>query len=116
MEEEKYTLIDTINGIEINEELMQKIQSVPKRNENAEVTINNYLIKQLGIDENQKSDDKKQLIQKNFIHLMCQVLNDLKIIDERLKKYKAERVKLEGIKSNEAEYRHRKLEYFAKLR
>ena len=115
MEEEKYTLIDTINGIEINEELMQKIQSVPKRNENAEVTINNYLIKQLGIDENQKSDDKKQLIQKNFIHLMCQVLNDLKIIDERLKKYKAERVKLEGIKSNEAEYRHRKLEYFAKL-
>mgnify|MGYP000246598129 FL=1 len=51
MEEEKYTLIDTINGIEINEELMQKIQSVPKRNENAEVTINNYLIKQLGIDE-----------------------------------------------------------------
>ena len=30
MEEEKYTLIDTINGIEINEELMQKIQSVPK--------------------------------------------------------------------------------------
>ena len=115
MEEEKYTLINTINGIEINEELMQKIQSVPERNENAEVTINNYLIKQLGIDENQMSDDKKQLIQKNFIHLMCQVLNDLKIVDERLKKYKAERVKLEGIKSNEAEYRRRKLEYFAKL-
>ena len=66
MEEEKYTLIDTINGIEINEELMQKIQSVPKRNENAEVTINNYLIKQLGIDENQKSDDKKQLIQRTL--------------------------------------------------
>ena len=69
MEEEKYTLINTINGIEINEELMQKIQSVPERNENADVTINNYLIKQLGIDENQMSDDKKQLIQKNFIHL-----------------------------------------------
>ncbi len=66
MEEEKYTLIDTINGIEINEELMQKIQSVPKRNENAEVTINNYLIKQLGIDENQKSDDKKTIDTKEL--------------------------------------------------
>lgn len=58
MEEEKYTLINTINGIEINEGFMRKLQSVPKRNENAEIAINNYLIKQLGIDENQMSDEK----------------------------------------------------------
>lgn len=113
MEEEKYTLINTINGI--NEELMQKVISVSERNKNVDVEINNYLINQLGIDENQMSEEKKQLIQKNFIHLMCQVLNDLKIIDERLKKYKSERANLEGVKSNEAEYRRRKLEYFAKL-
>lgn len=115
MEEEKFTLINTINGIKINEELMQKVISVPERNENVNVAINNYLINQLGIDENQMSEEKKQLIQKNFIHLMCQVLNDLKIIDERLNKYKTERANIEGVKSNEAEYRRRKLEYFAKL-
>lgn len=115
MEKEKLTPINTINGIEINEELMQKVISVPKRDEIINAVINSYLISQLGIDENQVSDEKKQLIQKNFIHLMCQVLNDFKIINERLKKYKAERANLEGVKSNEAEYRRKKLEYFAKL-
>ena len=80
MEKEKLTPINTINGIEINEELMQKVISVPKRDEIINAVINSYLISQLGIDENQVADEKKQLIQKNFIHLMCQVLNDFKII------------------------------------
>ena len=76
--------------------------------------MKNYLIHQLEIDK-QIPEEKKDLIQKNFIHLMCQIRNDLYIIDERLKKYKCEREKLERIKSNEMEYRRRKLEYFVKL-
>lgn len=63
MEEEKYKLINTINGI--NEELMQKVISVSERNKNVDVEINNYLINQLGIDENQMSE-KKTVDTKEF--------------------------------------------------
>ncbi|MEI3374717.1 MAG: hypothetical protein V8R00_02035 [Coprococcus catus] len=56
MEKEKLTPINTINGIEINEELMQKVISVPKRDEIINAVINSYLISQLGINENQVSE------------------------------------------------------------
>lgn len=115
MEKEKLSPIKTINGISVNEEVLQKIMPTPRKTEIVDAAIDVYLLTQLGIDDNQVSSEKKELIQKNFIHLMCQVLNDLNTISERLKKYKAERASLEGIKSNEAEYRRRKLEYFAKL-
>ena len=115
MDKEKLIPINAINGTEINEELLEKIIPVPRRNESIDVAINSYLFKNLGIDDNQIPEEKKELIQKNFIHLMCQVLNDLNTIGKRLKKYKAERARLEGIKLNEAEYKRRKLEYFAKL-
>lgn len=94
--------------------LKSKIIFVLERNESGDTTMKNYLIHQLEIDK-QIPEEKKDLIQKNFIHLMCQIRNDLYIIDERLKKYKCEREKLERIKSNEMEYRRRKLEYFVKL-
>lgn len=46
---------------------------------------------------------------------MCQVIDDLRIIDERLTRYNNEREQLESSKTNESEYRRRKLIYFADL-
>lgn len=115
MSKENVTPIKTIHGIEIKKELFQNIVSEAERNEDAEIEIGDYLLNQLGIEDKEIPTDKKELIQKNFIHLICQVLSDLNMISERLRKYKEERLRLEGVKTNEAEYRRRKLEYFAKL-
>ena len=78
-------------------------------------SVNTYLFNFLGIEESQKSEDEKLLISNNFIHLMCQVIDDLRIIDERLTRYNNEREQLESSKTNESEYRRRKLIYFADL-
>lgn len=79
------------------------------------VPVNEYLFGQLGIDASQKTDDEKETFVKNFIYSICQVVSDLKISEDRIETYKKERTKLENVKSNEAEYRRRRLEYFAKL-
>lgn len=113
--EEKSQSTNYNDGIESKIELFLSSRTNPENSENADADINSYLINQLGIDANQLTYDKKMLIQKNFIHLICLVCNDLHIIEERLNKYKKERADLDGVKSNEAEYRRRKLEYFAKM-
>lgn len=79
------------------------------------VSVNEYLFGQLGIDVSQKTDAEKEALVRNFIYSICQVVSDLRISEERIEKYKKERTKLENVKSNEAEYRRRRLEYFAKL-
>lgn len=84
--------------------------------ENSSVApVNEYLFGQLGIDASQKTDAEKKTFVRNFIYLICQVISDLKISEDRIETYKMERTKLENVKSNEAEYRRRRLEYFAKL-
>lgn len=112
---EKKGETNTVQGLELNDALIKSLLPVAASEEWEEVSIENYLFERLGIDTSLLSEDKKKLIQKNFTHLMCLVISDLNIIGNRLKAYKAERSGLEGVKSNEAEYRRRKLEYFAKL-
>ena len=77
--------------------------------------IEEYLLKQLSIGIEELTEDKKQLYLKNFTHLMCQIISDLRNIDNKLKQYQQERKIIENDKSNRAEYTRRKLEYFAKI-
>ena len=77
--------------------------------------IEEYLLKQLSIGIEELTEDKKQLYLKNFTHLMCQIILDLREIDNKLKRYKQEHKIIENDKSNQAEYNRRKLEYFAKI-
>lgn len=104
-----------VQGLELNNLLLNSLSPLSSTEEGETVTIENYLLEQLGIDSSKMADDKKKLLHKNFTHLVCLVVADLKVIRRRLIAYKAERSSLEGIKSNEAEYRRRKLEYFARL-
>ena len=77
--------------------------------------IADYLLRSLGIDYSGASEDRKILLQKNFVYIMCLVIGDLKLIDSRLDSYQQEYKKSEKDKSNSAEYRRRKIEYFCEL-
>lgn len=74
-----------------------------------------FLLKHLDIEFSAFSPDKKELLQKNFIYIMCLILNDLKDIENRIEQYNGEFKKLNGDKSNKAEYQRRKIEYFCKM-
>lgn len=74
-----------------------------------------YLLRCLGIDYSGISEDRKNLLQKNFVYIMCLVIGDLKLIESRLDSYKQSHKKYENDKSNAAEYNRRKIEYFSEL-
>lgn len=78
------------------------------------LTIDDYLFGVFGMDTEQASNEKRELIKDNFVHLMCLVIKDLQTIEGRLNTYKIQWKALESDKSNGAEYKRRKLEYFAK--
>lgn len=100
---------------EASETAGQTIASVSSNDpEKISLTIDDYLFGVLGMDTKQASGEKKKLIKNNFVHLMCLVIKDLQTIEGRLNTYKIQRKALESDKSNGAEYKRRKLEYFAK--
>ena len=55
-------------------------------NENIK-TIEQYLFESLGIDISMYSDEQVKLLRKNFDHLVCVVIDDLKSINNRLSDY-----------------------------
>lgn len=77
--------------------------------------ISEYLLKQLDIDFSKLTEDEKTLLMKNFIHLMCLIIKDIKLVNSRLNRYKEEYHKYEKDKSNAAEYYRRKIEYFCTI-
>lgn len=77
--------------------------------------INEYLLKQLDIDFSMLSKTEKTLMMRNFVHLMCMIIEDIKLVNGRLDRYQDEYRKSEKDKSNAAEYYRRKIEYFCKI-
>lgn len=77
--------------------------------------IIDYLLRNLEIDYSEISVQRKNLLQKNFVYIMCLVIGDLRLIDSRLYSYKQSHKKYENDKSNAAEYNRRKIEYFSEL-
>ena len=77
--------------------------------------ISEYMLKQLGIDIAKLKDTEKNLLLKNFVHLMCNVLSDIKLVNNRLIQYQEKYDKCKNNKSNVAEYYRRKIEHFCKI-
>lgn len=77
--------------------------------------ISEYMLKQLGIDIAKLKDTEKNLLLKNFVHLMCNVLSDIKLVNNRLIQYQEKYDKCKNDKSNVAEYYRRKIEHFCKI-
>ena len=84
-------------------------------NENIK-TIEQYLFESLGIDISTYSDEQVKLLRKNFDHLVCVVIDDLKSINNRLSDYQERYKKIENAKSNEAEFTRRKIIYFCVIK
>ncbi|MCR0410299.1 hypothetical protein MKD14_15475 [[Clostridium] innocuum] len=77
--------------------------------------INENVLELLDINIDTFSEYKKKLYLKNFIHLMSQVIEDIRLINGRIEQYKLMHQKCENNKSNAMEYYRRKLEYFCKI-
>ena len=77
--------------------------------------IAEYLLNQLDIAYQDMTDDEKALLQKNFIYVICRVLQDIREISDHIKEYEMRLKVIENDKSNAAEYNRRKLKYFCKI-
>lgn len=94
------------------------LEGIRSNSENSSTDIENinlYMLDQLQIDYETLSEEKRELYLKNFVHLMCQVISDIKQINERIAKYQAKYQEYANIKSNEIEFRRRKIEYFCDI-
>lgn len=98
---------DVIDGnIDANNPKMQALSSDYEQ-------IEDYLFELLSL--NREQIENPELILKNYFHLMCHICQDVKEIKNRIKEYQDEFARAKDEKSNEAEFRKRKLVYFCKL-
>ena len=77
--------------------------------------IREYLLRHLGIDFSLFTSDRKELLQKNFIYIICLAIKDLKAIESRIEEYSAEYRRLNSDGSNTKEYHRKKIEYFCRI-
>lgn len=89
------------------------LDSPPKKTETEPIA--EYLLGQLDIEYQKIDDDEKMLLQKNFIYVICRVLQDIREISDHIKEYETRLKDIENDKSNAAEYKRRKLKYFCKI-
>lgn len=84
----------------------------PKKDVNY-MSIEDYVLSTLGMEKG--SIEKPEILHKNFVHLMCHLLRDIKEIEERLTDYKARYAALQNKTTNKVEFERRKLIYFCDL-
>lgn len=77
------------------------------------MTVEDYVLTTLGAER--CGTEKSEIFYKNFVHLMCHLIEDIKEIENRLTDYKARYDALRNIKDNKAEFERRKLRYFCNL-
>ena len=76
-------------------------------------TIEEYVLQTLELS--QTASVEPEVFQRNFIYLMCNIIKDIKEIEDRLKKYREEFNSLKDNKGLEVEYKRRKLKYFCDI-
>ncbi|MBP8594726.1 MAG: hypothetical protein KBI35_09970 [Ruminococcus sp.] len=75
--------------------------------------IEDYVLQSLNIDS--LSYVEPDIFQRNFIYLMCNVLKDIREIENRLNEYHFQFNSIKDMKGLEAEYKRRKILYFCKI-
>lgn len=76
-------------------------------------TIEEYVLQSLELK--QTASIEPDVFQRNFIFLMCNIIKDIKEIENRLKEYRKEYDSLKNAHGLEAEYKRRKLLYFCDI-
>ena len=77
------------------------------------ITIEDYVLSTLGVER--CSTEKSEIFYKNFVHLMCHLIKDIKEIEDRLTNYRFRYDGLQNKKDNRVEFERRKLKYFCNL-
>lgn len=90
-------------------------QEADKEHPEVSYSIEQYLLEKMDLTSQGLSSEETNLLCKNFIHLMCTVIDDLKSIDSRLVDYKKRYVDIKNDKNNAAEFQRRKIEYFCEI-
>ena len=80
-----------------------------------EIILEEYLARELDIDLDTVTEKEKNVLTKNFVHLMCTVIDDLRSIDKRLSEYRERYEFLKNDRSNAAEFKRRKIQYFCDI-
>jgi len=80
-----------------------------------EIILEEYLVRELDIDLDTVNEKEKNVLTKNFVHLMCTVIDDLRSIDKRLSEYRERYEFLKNDRSNAAEFKRRKIQYFCDI-
>ena len=76
-------------------------------------TIEEYVLQTLQLTQTAGVED--DVFHRNFIYLMCNIIKDIKEIEDRLKIYRKEFDSLKNDKGLEVEYKRRKLKYFCDI-
>lgn len=101
------------NMIDVSSEISKKLDEKIIQENSNEILLE-YLASELDIDLSSFSKERKDYLLNNFIHFICLVIQDVKIINNRLEKYSRD---FQSIKNNtnELEYKKRKLNIFVEL-
>lgn len=96
--------------IDVSSEISKKLDEKIIQENSNEILLE-YLASELDIDLSSFSKERKDYLLNNFIHFICLVIQDVKIINNRLEKYSRD---FQSIKNNtnELEYKKKKIEYF----
>ena len=76
-------------------------------------TIEEYVLQTLELTLPERVES--EMFQRNFVYLMCNIIKDIKEIEDRLKTYRKEFDSLKGDKGLDTEYKRRKLKYFCEI-
>lgn len=80
------------------------IEEIQGKESEQEIILEEYLARELDIDLRTLPEAEKNVLNRNFVHLMCTIISDLRSIDERLRVYKERYAVLENDKTNAAEF------------
>lgn len=91
------------------------LEELQRKESEQEIILGEYLARELDIDLGTLSEAEKNVLNRNFVHLMCTIIGDLQSIDERLRAYKERYEALKNDKTNVAEFQKRKILYFCDI-
>lgn len=91
------------------------LEEIQGKESEQEIILEEYLARELDIDLGTLSEAEKNVLNRNFVHLMCTIIGDLRSIDERLRAYKERYAVLENDKTNATEFQKRKILYFCDI-
>lgn len=95
--------------------VLNELQTSDLEQYGQEIILEEYLARELDIDLSTINETEKNLMNRNFVHIMCTVIDDIRSIDKRLTEYKERYESIKNDKSNADDFKRRKIKYFCDI-